>query len=565
MDFFRWQKDEKPERKISLEGKTPLKPLYLDEWNVRRSERIFLSDTSPQTSPNAVSPGVKQKPDGEKDKATEVKGKDKQKGKSDSTKKQRSTNLQDISQKLKKKYSTTFSQKSKEKTTELLKARDKLTKKRHTKKLKKLSKSDAKEESESDASTDDLPLSSIKAGTATQVPQCIIEKDELQDGLRILIFMDGLFHEGEIKAIHPPDVYGAILDNERRTRPHICSQEEILRDAIKDVKPDSVKDLKEGTRICAYWSQQFSCLYPGTISRASPDPHGDKSLVNVEFDDGDNGKIPLDHIRMIPQDFPIVEYDPHPLLLLTKRRRTLSTSESSEPRISCSNIPPSPKENKIKRGPGRPPKADRLISEESMGDEDVFTNGNANDEKIESDDDNKSEKSSSKNQKNEQKVPPTPPRQLWKWSGSSTKRPGLKGKAKKEYYKCIVRGRETVMVGESAVFLSTGRPNLPYVGRIESLWESWGGQMTVKVKWFYHPEETKGGKRLQNMKGALFRSDHEDENDVQTISHKCEVLKYEEFRRRKALTPTDESSNVYYLAGSYQPTIGHIKFEPGVI
>ena len=39
---------------------------------------------------------------------------------------------------------------------------------------------------------------------------------------------------------------------------------------------------------------------------ASPDPHADKSLVNVEFDDGDTGKIPIDHIRLIPQDFPIV-------------------------------------------------------------------------------------------------------------------------------------------------------------------------------------------------------------------------------------------------------------------
>ena len=65
--------------------------------------------------------------------------------------------------------------------------------------------------------------------------------------------------------------------------------------------------------------------------------------------------------------------------------------------------------------------------------------------------------------------------------------------------------------------------------------------------------------------GALFRSDHEDENDVQTISHKCEVLKYEEFRRRKSSHSFDELSNMYYLAGSYQPTIGHIKFEPGVI
>ena len=66
----------------------------------------------------------------------------------------------------------------------------------------------------------------------SDLPTCIIDKDELEDGLRILIFMDGLFHEGEIKAIRPPDVYGAILDNERRTRPHICSQEEILRDAV---------------------------------------------------------------------------------------------------------------------------------------------------------------------------------------------------------------------------------------------------------------------------------------------------------------------------------------------
>lgn len=51
-------------------------------------------------------------------------------------------------------------------------------------------------------------------------------------------------------------------------------------------------------------------------------------------------------------------------------------------------------------------------------------------------------------------------------------------------------------VGDCAVFLSTGRPNLPFIGRIESMWEAWGGQMTVKVKWFYHPEETKGGKKL---------------------------------------------------------------------
>lgn len=71
----------------------------------------------------------------------------------------------------------------------------------------------------------------------------------------------------------------------------------------------------------------------------------------------------------------------------------------------------------------------------------------------------------------------------------------MKGKARKLFYKAIVRGKETLRVGDCAVFLSAGRPNLPYIGRIESLWESWGSNMVVKVKWFYHPEETKLGKR----------------------------------------------------------------------
>lgn len=71
----------------------------------------------------------------------------------------------------------------------------------------------------------------------------------------------------------------------------------------------------------------------------------------------------------------------------------------------------------------------------------------------------------------------------------------MKGKARKLFYKAIVRGKETLHIGDCAVFLSTGRPHLPYIGRIESMWESWGSNMVVKVKWFYHPEETKLGKR----------------------------------------------------------------------
>jgi hypothetical protein len=40
-----------------------------------------------------------------------------------------------------------------------------------------------------------------------------------------------------------------------------------------------------------------------------------------------------------------------------------------------------------------------------------------------------------------------PARQLWGWSGRGFKRPGAKGRGKKEFYKAIQRGKETIRVG----------------------------------------------------------------------------------------------------------------------
>ncbi|XP_029977726.1 BAH and coiled-coil domain-containing protein 1 isoform X2 [Sphaeramia orbicularis] len=154
-------------------------------------------------------------------------------------------------------------------------------------------------------------------------------------------------------------------------------------------------------------------------------------------------------------------------------------------------------------------------------------------------------------------TPLLPGRQLWKWSGNPTQRRGLKGKARKLFYKAIIRGKEMVRVGDCAVFLSPGRPQLPYVGRVESLWESWSSSMVVRVKWFYHPEETRLGKRHRDGKNALYQSSHEDENDVQTISHRCQVVSRAEYdhlmRDRKS-----GSNDLFYLAGTYEPTTGQL-------
>jgi len=79
------------------------------------------------------------------------------------------------------------------------------------------------------------------------------------------------------------------------------------------VRPVSRSQLSVGTRVCAYWSEKFTCLHPGVICQPSSDDDDDddddddedEKLFSVDFDDGDAGKIPLDYIRMLPADFPL--------------------------------------------------------------------------------------------------------------------------------------------------------------------------------------------------------------------------------------------------------------------
>ena len=75
-----------------------------------------------------------------------------------------------------------------------------------------------------------------------------------------------------------------------------------------------------------------------------------------------------------------------------------------------------------------------------------------------------------------------------------------------------------------------------------------------------------------SVQGALYKSSHEDENDVQTISHRCHVYSFTKWKRwRKETIDTARANGteanlkaVYYLAGMYEPTMGLIKIEPDV-
>ncbi|KAK1877526.1 Trinucleotide repeat-containing 18 protein [Dissostichus eleginoides] len=140
----------------------------------------------------------------------------------------------------------------------------------------------------------------------------------------------------------------------------------------------------------------------------------------------------------------------------------------------------------------------------------------------------------------------------------------MKGKAKKLFYKAIVRGREMIRIGDCAVFLSAGRPNLPFIGRIQSMWESWGSNMVVR-NW----DQMCGLSLPSALHSSIKRKDfmessHSDENDVQTVSHKCLVVSVEEYEQMTLTRKYADSEDLYYLAGTYEPTTGMIFNTDGV-
>ncbi|KAI8124681.1 Protein winged eye [Lucilia cuprina] len=125
---------------------------------------------------------------------------------------------------------------------------------------------------------------------------------------RVLTDMGGLFYAGIMKPLQPPDVYAITLDGERGNKSHIMSREEIFKDTILEMAPKTVEDVPVGTRLCAYWSQQYRCLYPGRAieSESSDDGVTSQEFVSVEFDDGDSGRIRLQNIRLLLSDYPQV-------------------------------------------------------------------------------------------------------------------------------------------------------------------------------------------------------------------------------------------------------------------
>ncbi|XP_055384893.1 protein winged eye isoform X2 [Condylostylus longicornis] len=444
--------------------------------------------------------------------------------------------------------------------------------------------------------------------------------------VRVLTAMGGLFYAGYLQPIEPPDVYAVTLDGERGNKPHIMCREEVLRDVILEISPASINEVPQGTRICAYWSPQYRCLYPGTTVEMNEESK-DGVFVSVEFDDGDSGRISLEDIRFLLSDYPIagkkksrktedvfIRNDNVPQLKTDnlaierckhhkirkdscigfhyehcKKHKQKCTDESCWPKKQKKKKKHKKHHRKrstslnrqVKHGESNLNYNEILTNDEFSLQEDnlkdVDENSN-NDVKvvIKQEIETKNEKQCNKETevKSERKFEKSnskiaaflPEKQLWQWLGDYFRRPGAKGRTKKKFYKSIQRGDETLTIGECAVFLSTDTDR-PYIGKIQTMWETSTNNKVVRVRWFYHPEETVGCAKLK-YSGGLFESSHEDENDVQTISHKCEVLLLNDYIEKFGVDPKKYSvynnNDTYYYAGFYDPVTHKIKMQSDI-
>ena len=73
-----------------------------------------------------------------------------------------------------------------------------------------------------------------------------------------------------------------------------------------------------------------------------------------------------------------------------------------------------------------------------------------------------------------------PQHSLWTWSDTGYRQ---NTKSRRLFHKRISKDdMESLAVGDCAVFLSTSRPDRPYIGKINSMWQTSGGNHN-KHKW----------------------------------------------------------------------------------
>ncbi|KAL2632029.1 hypothetical protein R1flu_016715 [Riccia fluitans] len=117
--------------------------------------------------------------------------------------------------------------------------------------------------------------------------------------------------------------------------------------------------------------------------------------------------------------------------------------------------------------------------------------------------------------------------------------------------------RKVVKPGDTVLIQAPEREKPHYVARIERIEKKVQHKkekMVVKVRWFYHPEETIS--RRQTFHGAqeICLSDHYDTQDADCIQDKCKVHTFKEYCKLKEVDSNDFFWRFEYKAALQQLT-----------
>ncbi|GMN36395.1 hypothetical protein TIFTF001_005993 [Ficus carica] len=109
----------------------------------------------------------------------------------------------------------------------------------------------------------------------------------------------------------------------------------------------------------------------------------------------------------------------------------------------------------------------------------------------------------------------------------------------------VVRAGDCVLMRPS----DTGKP--PYVARIEKIEADNRNNVKVRVRWYYRPEESMGGRRQFHGAKELFLSDHYDVQSAHTIEGKCVVHSFKNYTKLENVAAED-----YYCRFEYKAATG---------
>ncbi|XP_010531454.1 PREDICTED: chromatin remodeling protein SHL isoform X2 [Tarenaya hassleriana] len=115
---------------------------------------------------------------------------------------------------------------------------------------------------------------------------------------------------------------------------------------------------------------------------------------------------------------------------------------------------------------------------------------------------------------------------------------------------------KTIEEGD-CVLMRPSEPGKPsYVARIEAIeTDARGANAKVRVRWYYRPEESIGGRRQFHGSKEVFLSDHYDVQSADTIEGKCTVHSFKSYTKLDAVGNEDFFCRFEYNSstGAFNP------------